>query len=476
MTWMTSDIIIMALTVVLSLNLLIVLLTVAVRKILEQDLDKRHLNYLLKFILLYMPVIISFMTGYILYTRTFRGKMVADSEDFAYYYRIGKRTLSLFTNLGNYWPFVVTMCIWGIGVFYVGIIRCLKEQKFLKELAKCSLISKDKDLCDSLSTLKNELHIRNKITVYTNNLIPTPFIIGIFRIKLFMPQVSFSEQELELILKHELIHCKNNDYLFRRWIHYLCALFWFNPAIYAITDSFLDINEMACDDEVLKNKPKDTRSSYAHLIIDIAERNLPLKSAVSITGCTNNGLERRIINIMKRTNTNKKMLFCACTVIAILICPVTAAAASIGVSDLQSHITEKIISKNSIKLEMRTTPRHEERTEIISGFDKSTTLIQISPRGSSSIDCDISGKEYVTADTISLSQGTRVHFWITADNATDRFNAGLIDSNGRKTYVSSSAGEINHTFTAKTDGDYEVFVEGTTDNNIHVSGSVTVNN
>ena len=477
MTWKISDILIMAFTVVLSLNLLIVFLLLS-QRFLDRNLDKKHLNCLFKFILLYMPVLLVFITGYILYTSTFHDVLLADSDDFSHYYVIGNKTLSMTTGLGNYWLFTVIVFIWGVGVIYFGIIRYLKDKNFLRTLKKCCLVNKDSKIFDLLSAIEEELHIKNTITVYTNNLIPTPFMTGFFRTKLFMPQVDFSGQELELILRHELIHCKSNDYFFRRWIHYLCTLFWFNPAIYTITNSFLEINEMACDEAVLKNKSKDVRSRYAHLIIHIAETYLPLKCGVAFTGCTDNSLEKRIRNIMKTTATNRKLLFLAVMAAAIFICPATAIAAASGASDLQGFVSEKIEAQNSTQMEAQINSDYIEYTGISRNSDADTIIISIAPKGVSMIDCDISSKKRMITNTINLSKDAQVHIWIHGDSSTDKFEIGLIDDNNNFFYTSSFEGQIDYTFKRKNAGYYSIFVQETTDNSndAHISGCVVIDN
>lgn len=473
MIWKTSDFFIMGLTAVFSLNLLIVVLLSA-KKTLERNLDKRHFNYLMKWILLYMPVIVLFVTGYTLYTRTVRGIIYTDGDDITRWYIIGKRTISTTARRGNSWPFVTIMLIWGLGAVYFGVVRYLKDRRFLKMLTERSDIAQDADLCRLLTKAQSEMRIQKTITVYVNEAIPTPFVMGVFRIKLFMPRTCFSEQETELILKHELTHVRNNDYFFRRWIHYLCALLWFNPAVYRMTEFFLEINEMACDEDVLRNETKHARSVYAHLIIRMAERSLPLEHAAAITGCTENSLERRIKNIMKKSSANKKSLFLAITATAVLLCPITAVAAATGVSDFQDYAMGKFEEKNSVEVEMETEDNYVEYTEMSNESDQGEAVLRISPRGSSNIDCDISGTGEVTADTVRLSKGSKALFLIVADNSTDRFQAGLIDDDGKKTYVYSSNGEVVHTFTVQKDGDYTVFFKGTTNKNIHVSGYIVI--
>lgn len=37
---------------------------------------------------------------------------------------------------------------------------------------------------------------------------------GIFEQKIFLPESNYTQEEWGLLLKHELVHCKNQDYFF----------------------------------------------------------------------------------------------------------------------------------------------------------------------------------------------------------------------------------------------------------------------
>lgn len=92
------------------------------------------------------------------------------------------------------------------------------------------------------------------------------------------------------------------------------------------------------------------------------------------------------------------------------------------------------------------------------------------------IDYDINGKERIVTTSVHLSASAEAAFYIKGDSTSSKFRAGFIDSNQKVRYVSSANGKIDHTFTISSAGDYEFFVEGTTNSNIHISGSITIIN
>ena len=192
-----------------------------------------------------------------------------------------------------------------------------------------------------------------------------------------------------MLLKHELVHCKNQDYFFRRLVFILCALHWFNPLIYRLSDYFVEVNEMACDEKVLNRQLIKRHTMYAELILQIQEKELGL-ATVSLTGHTVNGLEKRIRNIMKKTEKTKRISFAVLVMSMVLMCPLTVFAASWGMSNLQDLVVKKLwITEVEVQQE---STELSEKTEFHYSEDVIEYPIQINPRGVTTVDITIDGK------------------------------------------------------------------------------------
>lgn len=79
-------------------------------------------------------------------------------------------------------------------------------------------------------------------------------------------------------------------------------------------------------------------------------------------------------------------------------------------------------------------------------------------------------------DSFDLTNGDRIVIGIFSDNSNDKFKAGIIDeSTGTMRSVNSTEGEINHTFRITRQATYVLFIENTSNNDIHVVGTVYTN-
>ena len=466
MGWKISDILALLVTLFVSLNILISVISLS-GKHLERRMDMGHLSLFLKMVLVFSAFGMPVLAGVILYKFVFGERIYLVSDDLLYMDTIHKGSISYGTPWGNHWIALLLFLAWFLGFIYYGIFKYANDRRILKKLEKCSKYTQDKLLIETKREAMNELGLKGPVLLLSNEIIQSPFMTGIFEQKIFLPESNYTQEEWGLLLKHELVHCKNQDYFFRRLVFILCALHWFNPLIYRLSDYFVEVNEMACDEKVLNRQPIKRHTMYAELILQIQEKELGL-TTVSLTGHTVNGLERRIRNIMKKTEKTKRISFAVLAMSMVLMCPLTVFAASWGMSNLQDLVVKKLwITEVEVQQESTELP---EKTE----FHYSEDVIEYPIRGVTSIDITIDGKNVKYGDSLSLTSGNKVAFILQSDSSSDSFKAGLEDSKGKRIYVQTSNGWIDHTFSIEQSGSYKIFLEGTTSKSIHITGSITI--
>lgn len=87
-------------------------------------------------------------------------------------------------------------------------------QYIIKKIEKCSVHCRSAQAADQMETLMMTLGLKRPVMLLSNDIIQSPFITGIYEPKIYLPEYSFTQAECELLLKHELIHCKNRDCFF----------------------------------------------------------------------------------------------------------------------------------------------------------------------------------------------------------------------------------------------------------------------
>lgn len=163
--------------------------------------------------------------------------------------------------------------------------------------------------CPMLSKLT-----KRKIAVRKGESISSPVMIGLIRPVLYLPDIQMNEEQLNFVLRHELIHLHRGD-IFYKWFSMIVkCLHWFNPAVYYIKRKIDEECEISCDIAVTKNADNKEKIKYMETILALLtsgkERAYPLS-----TGMTGNKnlLKMRFLMLKKKTRTGK--IACAVSVI-----------------------------------------------------------------------------------------------------------------------------------------------------------------
>lgn len=106
-----------------------------------------------------------------------------------------------------------------------------------------------------------------RIAVLPKPVIPVTF--GHRKPVVLLPEYILSDKEkLNLILRHELLHIKNYDYLMHNIIVIIKALFWFHPLIHVLFRQSIEYREIRIDSQVLEDN-EVSRKSYATLLLEL---------------------------------------------------------------------------------------------------------------------------------------------------------------------------------------------------------------
>lgn len=139
--------------------------------------------------------------------------------------------------------------------------------------------------------LENDLN--SKVTVYQSNGFVTPFTFGFSHPKIIIPEKYCSDPvQFQLILRHEVSHIRNHDYLKQMGEQALKFLFFWNPLLHLLTRQISNYREMACDERVLSACP-DLKKEYATLLLThLAEPAASTGVAAAMSHSTENLKER----------------------------------------------------------------------------------------------------------------------------------------------------------------------------------------
>lgn len=138
--------------------------------------------------------------------------------------------------------------------------------------------------------------IRLSGNVFESERITTPFILGFFRPKIYLP-IRLSEHERIYILQHERFHIRRGDHLVKPLAFAVLAIHWFNPLAWLAYSSMLRDMEMRCDEAVLKMGGLTVKRHYSESLLALATRTrLPAASPLAFG---ESGVKARVKNVLQ---------------------------------------------------------------------------------------------------------------------------------------------------------------------------------
>lgn len=115
--------------------------------------------------------------------------------------------------------------------------------------------------------------------VYLSNRVFSPLVTGILRPRILLPP-DLPPEDREWVLRHERVHIRRNDNLFRLLGLVTVCLHWFNPFVWWFFRRFQEDMELACDARVLRGCSPAERKDYARSLLRCAE---PVRSPMAVS-------------------------------------------------------------------------------------------------------------------------------------------------------------------------------------------------
>jgi len=142
--------------------------------------------------------------------------------------------------------------IWGVGMagmFVYAVVSFLK----IKNKADASLPVRE--------------------NIYLSDYIDTPFVLGIFRPRIYLPSVLAEDDKADFVIAHEKAHIKRHDHWWKPLGFLLLTIYWFNPVIWIAYILLCRDIELACDEYVVGSLKEKEKKSYSDALLSCSMRS-----------------------------------------------------------------------------------------------------------------------------------------------------------------------------------------------------------
>lgn len=188
--------------------------------------------------------------------------------------------------------------LWVGGVIAVLAYQLLMHYHFIKAVNHWGEKLETEGILLLLQNEQRETGVITEVSAYKCQFITSPLLLGLRNPKILLPDVELSPEELSMIFRHELIHCRQKDILAKFIILLATALYWYNPIIWLSSKSISLQCEISCDNETMINTNAEQRQQYSETLIGVI-RQAKLQTLFATNFyCSKQSLKNRILSVM----------------------------------------------------------------------------------------------------------------------------------------------------------------------------------
>ncbi len=194
--------------------------------------------------------------------------------------------------------------LWLFVTIAIAVYTFMEYTKFKNLIVDVSYDIEDHDVNCIYKNLLKELDIKKKIELRGSDELISPAGMGLFKSYIFLPDYTYSKDELTWILKHELMHFKNKDILIKFLVLSVKIMYWFNPLVYIMSNKVNLDCELCCDESVLTDCSLKDKKAYALALIKSIKLSKNYNSGILTTEFNKTSLEKRLDSIVKKKGKN----------------------------------------------------------------------------------------------------------------------------------------------------------------------------
>ena len=214
----------------------------------------------------------------------------------------------------------VLLAIWAVGAVGVMVWKIGSHLAFRRRILKNAVPVTDRQTLHVWEIELERAWIKKcKWKLVRSEAVTTPLSIGLYNrtTRIVLPMRQYTQEELSLVLRHEIIHISRGDPAAKFFLTFCTAMCWFNPLMWAAMRKSADDFELSCDESVLLDEPQPVRRQYAELLLQTAGDERGFTTCLSATA---GALRYRLKNIMKPEKKRTGAILIGLTLFVLAMC------------------------------------------------------------------------------------------------------------------------------------------------------------
>ena len=204
--------------------------------------------------------------------------------------------------------FMLCIFAWGIVAATILIYQIVRYFRFVSSIRRWGEPVTDETTLAIFQSIKEEKGLGDKkIELRICEFVSGTLLTGFFRPMVVLPKKHFEADELDLMLRHELIHYKRRD-LFVKFLSLIAvSIHWYNPVVHWMNAVMQTDGEVCCDEAVLRDVGDENRQFYAELMIKMVAGGNTASTMLSTSFFQRKKSVKRRLNAILSTAKKRKM-------------------------------------------------------------------------------------------------------------------------------------------------------------------------
>lgn len=232
--------------------------------------------------------------------------------------------------------------IWLLGAIGAGLINMTGYIRAIGRIHRSSAAA----ACPEIENYTNA-----RIAVRIGTGLSSPFMLGVFRPVLILPDIELSAEQLRNILLHEMTHFRRKDILYKWFAVFVRCVHWFNPIVYYAVRQINTECEISCDLSVVSRMDDNEKLSYVDTILSLVSGGrvgkIPLTTQMA---SGKKALKRRFTMIRNIKKTSKAVSAVSAVFAAAMLTTTVFASGVLSGLTNEDHTIEITCSGEKIDL------------------------------------------------------------------------------------------------------------------------------
>lgn len=162
---------------------------------------------------------------------------------------------------------------WAAGTLLFLLWQGVSYLLLRRKLRRSSRLVTEEKILSLLEKETAAVGLQKVLPIYTAE-IGSPMIVGAAKPVLLLPEISFTEEQLSLVFRHELTHYRRRDIWYKLLLMLANAVHWFNPMVWLMVRAADRDLELSCDEAVVNGKNEEYREEYGRCLLAVVRAGM----------------------------------------------------------------------------------------------------------------------------------------------------------------------------------------------------------